>query len=143
MKTYKTMQAARYGLYTSTKPLDVRFVGADGEALDGLPGATYRRVPTLLALAAAPVLGGVFVMAFPVLVLLGACVALVRIAATAVGETVQEHAFLASPRWQPVMSYLSKSHKKAGETAVPAELKDLHGEVEKARADEAEKPQES
>jgi hypothetical protein len=139
MKTYKTMQAARYGLYTSSNPIDVRFVGAEGEALDGLPGASYRRVPTPLALVAAPLLGGAFVMAFPVLVLVAAFVVVARFAATAVAQTLQEQAFLASPRWQPVMSYLTKGHKKAGQAEVAAELKDLHSEVAKVRAEESNK----
>lgn len=136
MKTYKTQQAAAYGLYTSFNPMDVRFVGAAGEPLEGLQGATYRRVPTLLALAMAPVLGAVFVISFPLLILGAVALAAAKMLAQSVRATAAEHAWVVSPRWEPVASYLTKHPKKADAAQVPAELQDLHDKVQDQRASE-------
>ena len=136
MKFHQTMQPAPYGLYISTRPFDVRFVGADGETLDGLPGASYRRVPTLLALLLAPMLGGAFVIAFPILVIVAAVVGIARVAVREVRKAAGEHAWLASPRWEPSTSYLTKGEKKGDVEEVPTELADLRDEVGERRADE-------
>lgn len=137
MKFHQSMQPATYGLYISTHPFDVRFVGADGETLDGLPGASYRRMPTLLALLLAPVIGGAFVMAFPVLVIVASVIGIARVAVRGAKKAAGEHAWLASPRWEPSASYLTKGEKKGAEE--PTELADLRGKVDERRADEDEK----
>ncbi len=133
MKTYTTKQAAEYGLYTSFNPMDVRFVGAAGEPLEGLDGASYRRVPTLLALALAPVLGAVFVISFPLLILGAVALAAAKMVAQSLRAAAQEHAWVVSPRWEPQASYLTKHPKKADASQVPAELQDLHQKVQEQR----------
>lgn len=136
MKTYMTKQAAEYGLYTSFNPMDVRFVGAAGEPLEGLDGASYRRVPTLLALGLAPVLGAVFVISFPLLILGAVALAAAKMLLQAVRSSADEHAWVVSPRWEPVASYLTKHPKKADASQVPAELQDLNQKVQDQRAAE-------
>lgn len=132
---FQSTQPAPYGLYISTRPLDVRFVGADGESLDGLPGAAYSRVPTLLAVLLAPVLGGAFVIAFPILVIVAAVVGLLRVTFGGLRKAAGDNAWLASSRWEPSTSYLSKNEKKEG-ADVPPELADLASEVDDKRAEE-------
>lgn len=78
MRNYHTGEPVAYGVYASLRALDVCFVGADGESLEGRAQANYRRVPTLLMLLLAPLAGAVFVMAFPALVLGLVFVALAR-----------------------------------------------------------------
>lgn len=69
MTTYAHGQNSPYGLYISVRPLDMRFVGAEGERLEGKAGAAYGHVPGPLALLLAPVFGGLFVLTFPFVVL--------------------------------------------------------------------------
>lgn len=133
MKTYQNNENAPYGLYLSFRRPDIRFVGADGESLEGVDGATYRRLPTPLVVAAGPVLGGLFVIAFPVLIILATIVGLGRLITTRVRATADEHAYLASGRYEPSMAYLNKGEGEGED----AELADLEKEVETARADEA------
>lgn len=135
MTRHTSNQPAPYGLYVSTHALDVRLVGADGDALDGLSGATYRRVPTLLALLLAPVLGGAFVMAFPLVVLVVTALGLARILVAHARAAATEGAWLAGARWEPATSYLAKGEKKC-EAEVPPELRDLKAEVDARRAEE-------
>ena len=135
MKRHESNQPAPYGLYVSTNAMDVRFVGAEGETLEGLPGATYVRVPTLLALLLAPVLGGAFVMAFPVLILAVSGVGLAKIAVGGVRKAATDGAWFAGPRWEPATSYLAKGEKK-GAAEVPPELSDLKAEVDAKRVEE-------
>ncbi len=78
MKTYQTAELAPYGLYLSFKPFDLSFVGAEGEALEGQPQAKYSRIPTPMLIVLSPVIGGVFVIAFPILVLVAIAAALVN-----------------------------------------------------------------
>lgn len=135
MKRIESNQPANYGLYVSTSPLDVRFVGADGEPLAGLEGATYRRVPTLLALLLAPLLGAAFVMAFPMLVLVSVAAAL---ASQLVRARETRHAWLAGPRWEPATSYLSRGTQSPAVDELP-ELRDLRAEVDARRAGEEQR----
>lgn len=140
MKKLTTGESAQYGLYVSTRPLDIRFAGADGESLEGLPDANYVRLPTLAVVAAAPMLGGAFVLAFPLLVILASIVCVARLVAKAVHKSAGEHAYLAQPRWEPMTSYLNRGKDeegKDGKVAEPGEaakddLVDLR-EVVKAR----------
>lgn len=81
MTTYRDGQSAPYGLFVSFRPLDTRFVGAAGEELEGIPGAHYKRLPNMVAVAMAPVLGGLFVVLFPLVVLLVSAAGLWRLAA--------------------------------------------------------------
>lgn len=145
MKSYNANETAEYGIYYSLRNLDVRFVGADGEMLEGKAGVTYNRLPMALALAAGAVLGGAFVMAFPLIILAATFYGIFRVVANKVSAAVEKRAYLAMLRWEPVGSYLSGSRKdhehKDGEDAAPAEatsasgddLADLRDEVAERR----------
>jgi hypothetical protein len=139
MKSYEANKPARYGLYLSTRPMDIRFVGADGEDLDGVSGASYRRMPTWAVIAAGPVLGGAFVLAFPLLVILASIACIARLVATRVKSAAGEHAHLAMPRWEPSTAYLNKGKgDKAERKGEGDELIDLEERVAKKRADESD-----
>jgi hypothetical protein len=114
MKTYRNSYPAPYGLYFSAGPLDMTFVSADGEVLDGKTGATYRRVPSLLAVLLSPVLGGFFVLAFPLVVLAAVAYAIAHFAARPVRRLAERHANLARVRWEPATSYLHGSEGEGG-----------------------------
>ncbi len=111
MKTYKTNESVSYGLYLSIRSMDVRFVGAEGETLEGKPGADYIKVPVLLALLFSPILGGVFVLGFPLIVVGVLIYAACHLAAEQVRSTISNHAHLALWKWEPTAAYLNKTKK--------------------------------
>jgi len=138
MKTYQTGQSVAYGVYASLRALDVRYVGADGEALDGRAGAQYWRVPTLLMLALAPVAGGLFVIAFPALVLGLAVAAATRPAWSALAGLADRRAHLAVVQWQPTAAYLRPPQEEPPAEGAAAQsdaqpLADLEREVSARR----------
>ena len=75
MKTYRNEEIAPYGVYVSLRALDIQVVDGEGEKLSGRPGATYRRIPMPLLVLLSPVIGGAFVLLFPVLVLMAVAMA--------------------------------------------------------------------
>ena len=118
MKTYQSGQTAEYGIYVAPKALDFRFVGADGERLEGKGSINYYRLPALLMIALSPVIGGVFVMAFP-LIVVGFVIGLtVKVAASKVKAMAHEYAHLSTMRWEPTAAYLNKIEKEKKETKV-------------------------
>lgn len=68
MNTYVTGEAVGSGLYMSWKQRDLRIVTETEQVLDGEPEAIYRRIPLWMLVALAPVLGGLYAMAFPVII---------------------------------------------------------------------------
>lgn len=127
MKRYSAHQPAPYGLYISPRRLDVRFVGADDETLDGREGAVYRRVPSWLAVLLAPALGGVFVLAFPIIVVAAIVGALGGALFKNVGH---RHGYVARSGWQPAASYFDKTATPRDEGEhKDDELTDLDAEV--------------
>ncbi|TNF28484.1 MAG: hypothetical protein EP329_17805 [Deltaproteobacteria bacterium] len=136
MKRYETGETATYGIYIARNMFDVRFVGADGEALEGRKGGSYMRLPTWLVVAVGPALGGMFVMAFPLLVI-----------ATIFGTLGvglfrklggQRHAYVARSGWQPAAAYFKHDQTEGGgEGAGDPEMAQLETEV--AERAEAEK----
>ena len=127
MKRYSATQPAPYGLYISPRNFDIRFVGADGEPLEGKDGATYRRIPTWLVVVFGPALGGIFVLAFPLLVI-AAIVG--TLGAAAFKALSRRHGYVARGGWQPAAAYFDKKQEARAEGDAPAaELDDLQAEV--------------
>jgi hypothetical protein len=132
MKRYETGSEAPYGLYISGRPLDIRFVGADGESLEGQPGAKYGRLPMWTVVALGPAMGGFFVVAFPLLVIGALLVALSRAIASKLAD---QTAWVARGGYQPVAAYF-KGDEESTAAAEPTDavegasgLEDLEGEV--------------
>lgn len=111
MKTYKSGENARYGIYIAPRALDFRFVGADGERLEGKDGASYLHLPALLVILASPVLGGVFVLGFPVLVVGFVAVMIAKLAGEQTRALYEQHLHLSINRWEPTTAYLNKVKK--------------------------------
>jgi len=139
MKAYKSGTQVDYGIYISPKALDFRFVGADSETLEGKDGAQYFRLPTLLAIIAAPALGGLFVMTFPLIVVLMVVAALVKAISSLFTSLVHERAHLINMHWQPSAAYLNKK-RRPGKTEDAGkdsgELKQLEKEVADRKREE-------
>ena len=107
MKTYTGHQEAESGLYLNLKTWSIATLEADGP-LPGDAGVTYRRVPMLLMLAAAPLLGLAFVMFLPfigfamIAQLLG--IKAVHLVKGMMGETDR----VRRPGWVPARAFLSR-----------------------------------
>jgi hypothetical protein len=140
MKSYRDQESVPYGLYLSTQPLDVRFVGADGELLQGRPEASYSRLPILAVLVAGPVLGGAFVLAFPIVILVTLTAAFGQLAARWLRGLFHEQVPVVRARWAPAAAYLNDTEAATGDPEAEAdedsELEDLEAEVEAAREHE-------
>jgi hypothetical protein len=108
----------------------------DGEALKGAAGDRWIRVPLPLAVVAAPVLGGLFVVALPVIGLAAVAVGLARKLAGGVKEGAADLAANLAPAPVPGEAHLTG---KAGEAAEGAEaakepaLEELGDEIEAKR----------
>ncbi|TNF35365.1 MAG: hypothetical protein EP329_06280 [Deltaproteobacteria bacterium] len=105
MKRYENGTEAPYGLYLSASPIDVRFVGAEGEALDGREGARYLHLPAWMVVALGPALGGAFVMAFPLLVIAAVLGLALTLTFKGLGT---KHSYVARANWQPAAAYFDQ-----------------------------------
>lgn len=142
MKSYRNSQSAPYGLYVSKSPVDMTFVSADGEPIDGKAGASYVRVPTLLAVVLSPAIGGVFVLAFPLVVLAAVAYGIAQFAARPVRKLAERHANLARVRWEPATAYLDGGQsEEAAEGETSEELAELEEEVQARRESEKSDPE--
>lgn len=64
-KTYAGGTAVKSGYYMDARSFAFANIARDGEALPGGAEKRFLRIPTLVVLAAAPALGGLFVVALP------------------------------------------------------------------------------
>ena len=139
MKTYRAGESVSYGVYFSTRPIDMHLVSAEGELLEGKSDATYRRMPTWLAVAFGPLIGGAFVIAFPAILLAVLFMAAGKAIMSLVRGAAESNVHLAGVRWEPTAAYLNKPDGEDGENrkdGEPAELSVLETEVEARKSDE-------
>ncbi len=65
MATYTGSTQVKSGYYMNRRSFQLVNVEKDGTVLAGKTGAKFVRIPTLVAMLAAPALGGLFVVALP------------------------------------------------------------------------------
>lgn len=138
MKTYNAGDKVPYGVYFSANPLNLHYISED-EVLDGPKGTTFKRLPTLLVVAAGPAIGGIFVMAFPAIILLAVAVGLWKLIGKTVHSLANKNAHLVQMNWEPSAAYLDgdgKEAEKNGEAVEDVEVEELKAEVETRREDE-------
>ncbi len=138
MKTMNSGNPVSRGVYLSLKPLDISFVGTDGEVLEGPPGASYVRIPTILALLASPALGGLFVVLFPVLVFAAMITLLGKVVVNSLGKTLRQQAPLLRMQGTPAVSYLKRDEEEGETEEVTDDLIELEEEIREAREEEDE-----
>ena len=137
MKTYRAGESVSYGVYFSGRPIDMHIVSAEGELLEGKADATYRRMPTWLAIAFGPAIGGIFVMAFPAIIFAALFMAAGKAIMGLVRNTAESNVHLAGMRWEPTAAYLNKTEggeEVEGEDS--DEKSELEAEVEARKSDE-------
>ena len=119
-------------MFVTANPPDVRFVGADGESLEGSEGAKYLHLPMWTVVALGPALGGFFLISFPLLVIGALMVALSRNIA---GKLADQHAWVARAGYQPVAAYFTGTDSPEA-SEVDNGLEDLEAEVRERAARE-------
>jgi hypothetical protein len=125
------------GTYMDARRLAFVNVAKDGEALPGTAEARWRRVPALLVVAAAPVLGGLFVVALPVIGFGAAACAIGRRLTGRARAGAKEIAATVAPPWVPGEAHLTGKPPEPGvEGAAPAQderMRELEKEIGEKR----------
>ncbi len=136
MATYAGGTQVRNGYYVDAGSLTFVNVEKDGGALPGGPEKRWRRVPVVLLLAAAPVIGGLFVVILPVVGFgAGAYAIGRRLTGRAKAGAKELAATVASP-WVPGEAHLTGRRgqgERAGGEEPSDDLVDLEQEIAKRR----------
>jgi len=113
MKTFTTHQQVEAGLYFNRNTFAVTTMDAAGP-LVGADNDTFYRVPMLLMLVLAPLLGLAFVMFLPLLGFAVVAQLLGTKAVQAVAGVMGESDRIRRPGWVPTLAFLSRAkHTKA------------------------------
>jgi hypothetical protein len=105
-KTFESGAAVTSGYYLDTARWSVHPVARDGERLPAGRG-TWRRIPTVAAIALTPVLGLVFLMALPVIGFVLAAQAAVRPVLRIFRASAADLAATVQPGWAPGETHLT------------------------------------
>ncbi len=137
MATYVGGTQVKSGYYVDASKLEFANVDQDGGALPGGPGARWRRVPVALVVTAAPVLGGLLVVAFPLIGFGVAAYAIARKLTSRARAGAKEIAATVAPTWTPGEAHLTGEPPKPGAGEAPAaedeQLKELEKEIGEKR----------
>lgn len=141
MKKYTPGTPVRSGIYVALWPPTGRFVSMDGDTLEGRADARYFRVPSILLLLASPIIGGLFVILFPVMILAAFGIALTAVVVRLLRPAADHASLLANVGWQPAEAGFNGTRKDgeappAAERTEDADLKKLAEQVEARRAEE-------
>ena len=130
MRTYQGKQDVEPGLYFNTRRYRMESVDTWGP----LPGAdeeTYCRVPLVVMLAAAPLLGLAFVIFLPLIGFAMVAWLLGNKVAELAGRTATQAVRVARPGWAPSLAFLSRSKPAKPDTHEDAKPDAWSEDVEK------------
>ena len=131
MTTYTGTQKVQSGLYFNTKHLTITTMETEG-TLPGTSDDRYRRVPMLLMLAAAPLLGLAYVIFLPLIGFGMVAYLLGHKAVQLVTDTAAEAVRVLQPGWAPALAFLSRNKPaKVDKAAKDAEPDAWKEQVEK------------
>jgi len=125
------------GYYVNTRSFAVVNVPARGP-LPGGPEESFVAVPWPLLLLAAPLVGGAFVLAYPVVGFSMMVYGLARKAAGGAGEAARDLAATMAPGHAVGEAHLTGKPGE-GEPVEPGELEELGSEIARAREEEGKK----
>jgi len=145
VRTYSAGEQVPWGVYLAVNRPAVRHVSATGEVLASRPGTRFVRVPTWLLVLASPVVGGLYVVLFPIILAGVIASFLIHLVNVAIRRALARHGHLAHARWEPAASYLRPLQRDAAEEAtteegIDEELRDLEAEVATRREQERRSP---
>ncbi len=126
MTTYAGGTQVRSGYYLDASSFRFTNVDRDGQALPGGADARWRKVPVLAVVAAAPVLGGLFVVALPFLGFGVTAYAVARKLGVGARKGAEELAATMAPPFVPGEAHLTgepagEGHDAAAAGAAPAD----------------------
>lgn len=130
MKTFTANQQVEAGLYFNRKTFTVTTMDAAGP-LSGAADETYYRVPMLLMLAAAPLLGLAFVIFLPLIGFAVVAQLLGTKAVQLVTGVVGESDRVRRPGWVPALAFLSRAKHAKPATLAEAPKDEWAEDVEK------------
>jgi hypothetical protein len=132
-RTFQGGMQVKSGYYVDARSFAFANVERDGGALPGGPERRFRRIPTLAVMAAAPALGGLFVVALPFIGFGVAAQALVRALAGGAREVAATVVTPAIPAGSTALTGqpAEKGAAAAPGTSEPAE--ELAREIEEQR----------
>jgi len=140
MASFPGGTAVKRGYYIDGRQFEFATVERDGNALPGGPDRRWLRLPVIAVVAAAPALGGLFVISLPFLTFGLAAYAIAKKVATAVGAGARELGATLSPELRPGEAHLTgKPEKEATPPATEeggsgdAKLDALESDIERAR----------
>ena len=136
---YRAVSSVQSGYYWNPKKWSVTPVAKDGDVLPGEAGDKYVKVSLPLAIAAAPVLGGLFVVFLPFIGFGLTAYALANKLAGGAKKSAAELASTVTPGWRPGEAHLTGKPGETSEKDVPAHseaMADLAEEIEKKRSGE-------
>jgi hypothetical protein len=107
MRTIEAGTSVRSGHYFCARSWSLHPVARDGELLPGRPGERWVRVPLLLALALAPLLGAAFAVFLPLIGFLLAAHAAIRPVARLFAGLAKRLAATVEPGWEPGFAHLT------------------------------------
>lgn len=134
MTTLTSGTPVKSGYYWNSKRLAITHVANDGEVLAGRPGDAWVRMPTAAVLAMAPVLGGLFVVAFPFFGAYAVACAIGRAVGGRVKEGATELAANLAPGPVAGEAHLTGKPGEGGEGAKDAKLDELAKEIGERRS---------
>lgn len=133
-KTFAGGTRVGSGYYVNARSFEFANVEKDGTALPGGPDAKFVRVPTLVAMAAAPALGGLFVVALPFLGFGMLVVAIARKLGVGAKEVAATVATPAMPVGSTALTGTPAEKGATGEPAQGVKPDELAKEIEAKRS---------
>ncbi len=116
-KTYVGQTQVRSGYYVNARSFELVNIEKDGGTLPGAQDTKYVRIPVLLAMAAAPALGGLFVVALP---FIGLGVIGQAVFRALTGSAKEVAATVATPAMPAGSTALTGKPTEAGATGEPS-----------------------
>lgn len=135
MTTFVGGTQVKSGYYMDASSFSFTNVEKDGGSLPGGPETRWKRVPVVLVVAAAPVLGGLFVVAFPLIGFGVAAYAIGRKLTHRARAGAKEIAATVAPGWAPGEAHLTGERPKEGSGEAPADerMENLEKEIDAKR----------
>ena len=133
-KTFAGGTRVNSGWYIDARSFSFASIEKDGGALPGGPTAKFVRIPTLAVMAAAPALGGLFVVALPFLGFGMVAYAIAKKLGAGATEVAATMATPAMPAGSTALTGTPAEKGAAGEPAKDAKGEELAKEIEAKRA---------
>ena len=139
MERYFGTQTVEPGIYFEARKLVFRSFD-ERTTLPGTPQTAYRKVPALVLLLAAPVLGGLYAIYLPLVGMLMLLAAIGEKGGALARDAGRALVRVTAPAWQPARAFLGRA-KKADREPAPGEQPDAW--AAKARREAEKKPEDT